>query len=236
MIASSKSNQWELTALNHHRTISAYYVRKVAGGYDPSEGEWALREELPFSAAVFAGGASTRMGTDKAFLRIGDELLIERQIRCLREAGAAQVLISGRLGVDYSRFGLTVVHDERSDCGPLAGLAAILKSTAFETALVLAVDMPAMTPTMLRKIVSRCGHNLGCVPVDDRGFEPLAAAYSKQLLPLAEELLAAGSYSMREFVTEAVERALVRALELESAEQLCFVNCNWPSDWAHFSS
>jgi molybdopterin-guanine dinucleotide biosynthesis protein A len=208
----------------------------MAGGYDPSEGEWALREELPFSAAVFAGGASTRMGTDKAFLRLGDELLIELQLRCLQEAGAAQVLISGRVGVDYSRFGLTVVHDERPDCGPLAGLVTILKSTRFEKTLVLAVDMPAMTPGMLKKIVTLCGDHLGCVPVDDRGFEPLAAAYSKRLLPLVEELLAAGRYSMREFVMEAVERGLVRALELERAEQLRFINCNRPSDWADFSS
>jgi molybdopterin-guanine dinucleotide biosynthesis protein A len=211
-------------------------VRKVAGGYDPSEGEWALHEELPFSAAVFAGGASTRMGTDKAFLRLGDELLIERQLRCLREAGAAQVLISGRAGVDYSRFGLTLVHDERPDCGPLAGLAAILKSTPFQKTLILAVDMPAMTPAMLKKIVSRCEDDLGCVPVDDRGFEPLAAVYPKQLLPLAEELLAAGRYSMQEFVMEAVERGLVRALQLEPAEQLFFINCNRPSDCADFSS
>ena len=195
-----------------------------------------MPEELPFSAAVFAAGASTRMGTDKAFLRLGDELLIERQLRCLREAGAAQVLISGRVGVDYSRFGLTVVHDERPDCGPLAGLAAILKSAPFQRTLVLAVDMPAMTPAMLKKIVSRYGDDLGCVPVDDRGFEPLAAAYSKQLLPLAEELLAAGRYSMQEFAMEAAERGLVRALQLEPAEQLCFINCNRASDWADFSS
>jgi molybdopterin-guanine dinucleotide biosynthesis protein A len=195
-----------------------------------------LQQELPFSAAVFAGGASTRMGTDKAFLRIGDELLIERQLRCLREAGAAQMLISGRVGVDYSRFGLTVVHDERPDCGPLAGLAAILKSTRFQKTLVLAVDMPAMTPAMLKKIVTLCGDDPGCVPLDDRGFEPLAAAYSKQLLPLTEELLATGRYSMQEFVMEAVERGLVRALRLEPEEQLRFINCNRPSEWAAFSS
>jgi molybdopterin-guanine dinucleotide biosynthesis protein A len=176
------------------------------------------------------------MGTDKAFLRIGDELLIERQLRCLREAGAAQMLISGRVGVDYSRFGLTVVHDERPDCGPLAGLAAILKSTRFQKTLVLAVDMPAMTPAMLKKIVTLCVDDPGCVPLDDRGFEPLAAAYSKQLLPLTEELLATGRYSMQEFVMEAVERGLVRALRLEPEEQLRFINCNRPSEWAAFSS
>ena len=59
-------------------------------------------------------------------------------------------------GVDYSRVGLTVVHDERPDCGPFAGLAAILKSTPFDKTLALAVDMPVMTPAMLKKIVTLC--------------------------------------------------------------------------------
>ncbi len=214
--------------------MSAYYFRKHARGYDPSEGGGPCWKN--FSAAVFAGGASTRMGTDKAFLRIGDELLIERQIRCLREAGAAQLVISGRVGVDYSRFGLAVVHDERPDCGPLAGLAAILKAAYFEKTLVLAVDMPAMTPPLLKKIVTLSEDELGCVPVDDRGFEPLAAVYSKQLLPLAEALLAAERYSMQEFVMEALERGLVRTLQIEPEDRLHFINCNWPSDWIDFCS
>jgi molybdopterin-guanine dinucleotide biosynthesis protein A len=208
----------------------------VAEGYDASQGDLALQQEHPFSAAVFAGGASTRMGTDKAFLRLGNELLIERQLRCLREAGAAELLISGRADVDYSRFGLTVVHDEYAGAGPLAGLAIVLKAAAFEKTLVLAVDMLAMTPAMLRKIASQCGDDLGCVPFNDHGFEPLAATYFRHQLPLAEGMLAAGRYSMREFVKEAVSRGLALPLKLEPAELLYFMNCNRPSDWADFCS
>jgi molybdopterin-guanine dinucleotide biosynthesis protein A len=194
-----------------------------------------LNKATPFSAAVLAGGASTRMGTDKAFLRFGDESLIERQRRCLQGAGAAEVLISGRAGVDYSRLGLTVVYDERPNSGPLAGLVAVLKAATFDTALVLAVDMPVMTSAMLRKIV-RYADDLGCVPFDDRGFEPLAAVYSKHLLPLAEELLAKEEYSMQGFAKQAVSRGLTHTLQLETAEQPNFINCNEPSDWPHFSS
>jgi molybdopterin-guanine dinucleotide biosynthesis protein A len=195
-----------------------------------------LTRVAPFSAAVFAGGASTRIGTDKAFLRLGDELLIERQLRCLREAGAAEVLISGRAGVDYSRFDLNIVHDKVLDAGPLAGLAAVLKAATFKKTLILAVDMPAMSAAMLRKIALLCEDDMGCVPVHDLGFQPLAAAYSRQLLPLADEFLAARKYSMQGFVMEAVARGLVRALPLEPEEQPNFINCNGPSDWADFSS
>ncbi len=196
-----------------------------------------MPEQLPFSftAAVFAGGASARMGSDKAFVRLGGEPLIGRQLRCLRETGAAELLISGRAGADYSSFGVPVILDAVPGAGPLAGLAAVLKSALFPKTLVLAVDMPAMTPAMLGKILSRCEGDAGCVPLDAGRYEPLAAVYPGRLLPLAEERLAAGRYSMRELVEEAIERGLMRSIPIEAGERIHFLNCNCPSDLARLS-
>jgi len=178
-----------------------------------------------------AGGKSTRMGTDKSFLRVGDALLIERQLRCLRAARAAEVLISGRCGVDYSGLGHAVIHDEQPDSGPLAGVAAALRASSCSIVLVLAVDMPAMNPAMLNKILLRCADNLGCVPVDHDGFQPLAAAYPKTALSLAEKCLRDGELSMQGFVKQAMEQDFVRPLRIEPSEQICFSNWNQPSDW-----
>jgi hypothetical protein len=51
------------------------------------------------------------MGTDKALLRVADDLLIERQLRCLPESGAAELPISERPEVSYSCFVASIVHD-----------------------------------------------------------------------------------------------------------------------------
>jgi molybdopterin-guanine dinucleotide biosynthesis protein A len=190
---------------------------------------------MKFSAAVLAGGRSTRMGADKAFLRIGDEPLIERQLRCLREAGADELLVSGRVGVDYSCFRGKLVYDEHPDAGPLAGIAAVLKAASFPLVLVLAVDMPAMTPEMLMRIVSRCEECSGCVPAQPQRFQPLAAAYPTTLIEPAEHLLKEGRYSMQGFVAAAVQRGLVKQLPLDPSEQPCFFNWNEPSDWPPFA-
>jgi molybdopterin-guanine dinucleotide biosynthesis protein A len=190
---------------------------------------------LRFSAAVLAGGRSTRMGTDKAFLRMGNDLLIERQLRCLRESGAAELLISGRAEVDYSRFAASVIHDEQPHAGPLAGVAAALKASSCPLVFVLAVDMPRMAPAMIRKIVSRCRTTVGCVPIDDLGFQPLAAAYPIGLLALAESQLRAGQHSMREFVELAMNEGFIQPLQLDPAEQMYFTNTNLPSQWAGLS-
>lgn len=71
------------------------------------------------------------MGTDKAFLLIGNGVLIERQLDCLRESGVAELLISERPEVDYSRFAVKVVYDDQPDAGPLAGVAAVRHFTSF---------------------------------------------------------------------------------------------------------
>jgi molybdopterin-guanine dinucleotide biosynthesis protein A len=184
-----------------------------------------------FSGAVLAGGRSTRMGTDKAFLRIGDELLIERQLRGLRETGATELLISGRSGADYAEFQGKVVYDEHLDAGPLAGLASLLKAAAYPLIVVLAVDMPAITPAMLIKILATCSENCGCVPIDGDRFEPLAAAYPKQLLALAEDRVANGKYSMHGLVSQAISEKLMQPLVIDAQDRGCFVNWNEPFDW-----
>jgi molybdopterin-guanine dinucleotide biosynthesis protein A len=186
---------------------------------------------MTFSAAVLAGGRSTRMGTDKAFLHVGCELLLERQLRILRESGAKELLISGRSGVDYSTFGVRVVYDEYIDAGPLAGLAAILKAAVHRFVPVLAVDLPEMTTPMLQKIIAHCTEGSGCVPLDGSGYQPLAATYPKAALRLAQRELQAGRHSMQAFVKQAITDGLVQPLELSASEQLLFTNWNRPSDW-----
>lgn len=193
------------------------------------------RIESRFSAVVLAGGRSTRMGTDKAFLRVGNDLLIERQLRCLRESGATELLISGRVEVDYSSFEATVVNDEFPRAGPLAGVAAALKGSSSCLVFVLAVDMPRMTPAMIGRIISRCKDSGGCVPVDGHGLQPLGAAYPISLLPLAEDLLQAGRCSMQEFVRQAISEGLIQTLQVEQAEHNCFSNINFPHEWAAIS-
>ena len=176
------------------------------------------------------------MGRDKAFLPIGDGLLIERQLQCLRESGASELLISGRPEVSYSRFGAKVVHDRVRHGGPLAGVSAALKASSYPLVLVLAVDMPRMTSAMIGKIVSRCKLATGCVPFDLCGFQPLAAAYPVGLLPLAEHLIEEGRYSMQEFVMQAQTEGLIQPLELEPAEYTYFTNMNLPSEWTEISN
>src|SRR5205809_5309599 len=107
-----------------------------------------------WSALLMAGGESRRMGRDKATLVVGGEPLWRRQVRTLREAGFAEIMIARgeREPLGAGEPGLLTVPDAREGCGPLGGLVAGLEK-ATEWLLVLAVDLPQLPAAYLRSIM-----------------------------------------------------------------------------------
>ena len=188
-------------------------------------------DDTRFSGAVLAGGRSTRMGKDKAFLEVDGEPLLARQLRLLDQAGASELLISGREGVDYSAFGVKVIYDALPGVGPLAGLVSALQSASFPLVLVLAVDLPAMTLAMLSMILGACTEGRGCVPVEAHRLQPLAAAYPRELSLLANAHLEDGQRSLQALVGAGVAGGLLQLLQLAPADSALFINWNQPSDW-----
>src|ERR1035438_9547728 len=62
------------------------------------------RGRMNFSAVILAGGKSSRMGRDKAWLEVGRQTLLARQIQLAQAAGATEIFVSGRFGVAYPTF------------------------------------------------------------------------------------------------------------------------------------
>src|SRR5205823_5696774 len=101
-----------------------------------------------FSAVLLAGGASRRMGMDKALLRAPDgdsspQLLWQRQLQTLRALEPAEILISGPPRPGFPA-GVPCIRDRLPGCGPLGGLATCLARVATPWLLVLAIDLPLM--------------------------------------------------------------------------------------------
>ena len=96
-----------------------------------------------FTGAVLTGGASRRMGRDKALLRVGSRPpLAEVARRALEEAGAAEVLAVGGDAGALSALGLRPVPDEHPGEGPLGGLLTALDAATTDEVVVLTCDLP----------------------------------------------------------------------------------------------
>jgi molybdenum cofactor guanylyltransferase len=184
------------------------------------------------SAAILAGGRSSRMGRDKAFLPSPPDgaTLIARQAALLRSLGIDDLLISGRAEVDYGLPEACVVLDAVPDAGPLAGLAALLNAARRPWVLVIAVDLPHLTSTYLGKILNAGNGCRGVVPHGPNGYEPLVALYPQSLLTEFESALAAGRRSLQPLIQTAVAAGNLQAIPIEADEHVLFTNWNTPTD------
>ena len=170
------------------------------------------------------------MGRDKAFLTVDGTTLITRQAALLRSLGIDDLIISVRAGVDYAVAGARLVTDPISDAGPLGGLTAIFSTARHPWVLVIAVDLPHLTPSYLQKVLSAGGGRTGVVPHGPHGYEPLVALYPRSLLAAAETALAAGQFSLQRFIGVELARFNLISLEISEIELIRFTNWNTPDD------
>jgi molybdopterin-guanine dinucleotide biosynthesis protein A len=190
----------------------------------------------PFSAVVLAAGFSRRMGRDKALLLAPDDgaPLWDRQRRVLAEAGAAEIFLSARDGQRWANAAAEkfagVVHDAESDAGPLAGILAAFDRALCPRLVVLAVDLPHMTPAYLKKLVAAADLR-GAVPAwPDGRSEPLCAVYPREAMAAAAQALERQQLAVRDWVDALARENLVARVAIDPADASLFLNWNEPGD------
>ena len=187
---------------------------------------------------VLCGGRSTRMGQDKASLRCGDETLLERAVRVVKEV-ADEVIVVARPVEDRDTGGgnpvlglpVVLVHDPIADLGPLAGIAAGLSASTTDLNIVIACDMPLIRAAVLRRLLDLRGNADICLAVIDGRASPLCAVYRSSVAVAARQLLAAGERRVMRLLdqvqTKRVDAAVFRDLDPDLDS---FLSCNTPED------
>ena len=169
---------------------------------------------MNFSAAVLAGGRSSRMGRDKAALPYFGGTLLQHQAATLESLGIDDIMISGG-----------DVKDIYPGLGPVSGIHACLMAAKHDAVLFLSVDMPLVPAEELIKLLR--AHSGGATVFSQSGkTEPLPGVYDKALASKCEELLKSGSAPLRRLL-DATHVARVPF----SADERLLINCNTPGDW-----
>ncbi len=171
------------------------------------------------------------MGRDKAGVVIDGQPLWRRQLSTLRAVAPQELFISGRVDGPYAGHDIEVIFDAAAGLGPLAGLAAALHRARHSFLLVLAIDLPAMTPDFLRRLIAAsAATGKGIVPRLDDHFEPLTAIYPRDCLPLVEQALQSDDRSLQRVLREARRAALVAEYHVAPGDHALFKNLNSPGD------
>jgi len=153
---------------------------------------------------VLAGGASTRMRTDKALL----EYHGRPQVRWAFEL-AAKLCVATFVSVrpdqrdDPSRAGLPQIVDRQPGIGPIAGISAALQEHPQAAWLVLACDLPFLTDSTLRHLIAhRDPHKVATAyrSAHDGLPEPLCAIWEPGAREPVLAYIAGGKQCPRKFL------------------------------------
>lgn len=152
--------------------------------------------------AVLAGGASRRMGRDKALIVVGGTTLVERAVGALGEAGAEPVVVVGGDPAPFRALGLDPVPDRWPGEGPLGGIITALHTVPADIVVVLSCDLTEPSSIAVRTVVSALGTADVAVPVVEGRTQWLHTAWRREsALPILEKVFADGERAPRSAAT-----------------------------------
>ncbi|HEV2811247.1 MAG TPA: molybdenum cofactor guanylyltransferase [Acidimicrobiales bacterium] len=154
---------------------------------------------LAFDGVVLTGGASRRMGRDKALVEVGGRALAVGVARVLRDAGADKVFAVGGAIDALADLGLHAVPDEFPGEGPLGGLLTALSHASSPLVAVLACDLPAAAPSAVRLVVAAldADPDLACaIPMVQGHSQPLHGAWRRSSRPEIQAMFDRGERAM----------------------------------------
>jgi molybdenum cofactor guanylyltransferase len=167
---------------------------------------------------VLAGGRSSRMGRDKALVRLAGRPLIEHALGILRNAGLSTAIAGGQPAL--AAFA-PLIEEAHSGEGPLSGICAALASTSARWAVFLPVDLPLPPASLLGYLLRHAGLTGSPVTVASvNGFvETFPAVLDPSIAPLLErELVSGGRGCLKAF--QAVTATLGQPLTVLPVELL----------------
>jgi molybdopterin-guanine dinucleotide biosynthesis protein A len=184
---------------------------------------------MSIAGIILAGGSSSRMGTDKGFLRIGEKNLVEIAMENL--AAVCETVRISSNSMDYTIYGLEVVQDVYPGIGPMGGIFSLLKKTTSEWNLVLSVDLPFVNQGLLRFLIQQAEGFQVAVPWSGSShYEPLCACYHSSVLEAMEKSIVGGNYKLPDLFSELkVKRLTINEQQVFFHPGL-FLNVNTPSD------
>ncbi|MBS0659483.1 MAG: molybdenum cofactor guanylyltransferase [Verrucomicrobia bacterium] len=187
-----------------------------------------------FSAAILAGGRSSRMGRDKALCSWRGRPFWQVTWELAGAAGASERYLCGPRRHEFPPE-VECLPDSPAGLGPLAGVAAALGRARTPWVLVVAVDMPLLRVSDLRALLEGPGDQ-GRVPVwtspSRRLYEPLVALYPANLAARAVDLLRAGEDSVQALLRQAVEERRIEEWPVPEDRRGRFRSLNDPSELA----
>ncbi len=187
------------------------------------------------TVCIQAGGASSRMGEDKALKLFLGRPLIQRVVDRL-EPMADELIVTTNRPDDFSFLGLRLFPDVMPGRGALGGLYTAISSAAHPLVAVVACDMPFASANLIEAALKIMDDENADVVIaqGEEGYEPLHALYRRETcLPAIESAIHADQWRVIAWFPRVKVRVFTPE-EIKSADPagLAFWNVNTPEEFA----
>ena len=174
---------------------------------------------------ILSGGKSSRMGTDKGFLKLKGKTFIEHSIEALKPLVSETIIISNNKAHDA--FNLKRYEDAIKDTGPLAGVYTGLKHSKTDYNLVLSCDIPLINTEVLTLLIEAIDDTSEVIQIETNNkTSPLIAVYKSSCASKFYKLLVEGERRLR----YAVDQCKVKHVKLNSEIGIYTSNINTPEE------
>lgn len=144
------------------------------------------------TAMILAGGKSKRMGFDKQFLMLDDQLIMNMLTDTLKNVFKEIIIVTNK-PEEYKNYPYKIVTDQYKEYGPLAGLHVGLKESNSLYNYVIACDMPCININYIqymKKLIHKSSNDVDAVVTRfGEWIEPFNGFYSKKLIVKIEKCI-----------------------------------------------
>ncbi|NOZ36101.1 MAG: molybdenum cofactor guanylyltransferase [Chlorobi bacterium] len=148
---------------------------------------------------ILAGGKSSRMGKDKALLKIRNKTLTEILYETLSFFCSEIIISTNNPKVKIS--GALSVRDEISNIGPAGGIISSLNKSTNEKNFIISVDTPFVSYELLQYLKDNSEPELDITILSEKGIlQPLIGIYKKNVAKTFLNESEKGNYKVRNII------------------------------------
>jgi molybdenum cofactor guanylyltransferase len=188
------------------------------------------------SAYILAGGASTRMGSNKAFLSLNGKTFLEVVAERIESAFGTRpcVVTSERNKSEFSEWEIyfRILSDSIPDLGPISGFHAALSDSSGEFTAIIAIDMPTLNPMVFQKLLTmleESGKDAVCLRIEGT-VQPMPSIYrTAKALATLEAGIMEGRIFSPAYLLDGLDALIIESSHPSFSSER-FENINLPSD------
>lgn len=186
---------------------------------------------MTVTGVILSGGKSSRMGTDKSLLTLGDKKVIEHIYKELKSC-CDDVLVVANDPSPFTFLTNEIVRDRFPGKGPLAGLETAFYYKKADAYIVSACDTPLISRQVYTHLFSRLNDNEAVVPVFNEQTHPLSGIYRRSVLEAVQKQLNKDELKVKSFFKHIEVNYVDDFADIsDKVLEKHFFNMNTPSDY-----